>query len=413
MTLFKSLTRGAGLVLCVFAFAGTALAGDNGNGNGNGNPPATPPGQEKKAEPAPAPTAAPAPDPQAAAPAQEQKAAKQEAKAEKKSVPKPAAQTATKPATKPAKAAAAAKAEKPAKTSGSYKNTSQGFDLEHAKAMSHKHTICHATGSESNPFVRITPSVSGVFHGHMDHQGDEDIVPPFNYKGTWYSQNWDAAGQAIFNAGCALPAQRQATVQPVAQATDVCPNIAGMQTTVPTGLVKDSSGNCVAPATPASTDVCPNIAGMQTTVPTGLVKDSSGNCVAPATPASTDVCPNIEGMQTAVPTGLIRNAEGHCVVPVASAAAVSGRASAPAGGVAGAVSPARVGKESAGKEKVAKAKAATPAGGVLGAVASAPKAVARTATTSTLPFTGVPLWIAALIGGALLATGLALRRSTT
>ena len=54
-----------------------------------------------------------------------------------------------------------------------------------------------------------------------------------------------------------------------------------------------------------------------------------------------------------------------------------------------------------------------PAGGVLGAVASAPKAVAQTATSDTLPFTGIPLWIAALIGGALLATGLVLRRSTS
>ena len=72
--------------------------------------------------------------------------------------------------------------------------------------MAHKHTICHATGSSSNPFVRITPAVSGVFHGHIGHQGDEDIVPPFVYKGATYSQNWDAEGQALFNAGCAAPA---------------------------------------------------------------------------------------------------------------------------------------------------------------------------------------------------------------
>src|SRR5882762_9905555 len=44
----------------------------------------------------------------------------------------------------------------------------------------HRHvTICHATGSSSNPFVIISPSASGVFHGHIRHQGGRDIVPPF------------------------------------------------------------------------------------------------------------------------------------------------------------------------------------------------------------------------------------------
>jgi hypothetical protein len=81
-----------------------------------------------------------------------------------------------------------------------------------------RHTICHATGSESNPFVVITPAKAGVYNGHLatssggqagaDHQLAEDIIPPFQYDanrdGTaeTYSQNWDAEGQAIFNAGC-------------------------------------------------------------------------------------------------------------------------------------------------------------------------------------------------------------------
>jgi hypothetical protein len=80
-----------------------------------------------------------------------------------------------------------------------------------------KVTICHATGSDTNPFVKISPSAAGVFNGHLatsnggnagaDHQGAEDIIPPFEYQGTTYSQNWDAAGMAIFEAKCKVNPQ--------------------------------------------------------------------------------------------------------------------------------------------------------------------------------------------------------------
>ena len=43
----------------------------------------------------------------------------------------------------------------------------------------------------------------------------------------------------------------------------------------PFGLVPS---NCVAPPTP--TDVCPNVEGIQQSVPDGLVVDAQGNCVA-------------------------------------------------------------------------------------------------------------------------------------
>lgn len=69
----------------------------------------------------------------------------------------------------------------------------------------HKLTICHATGSETNPFVVITPAISAVYHAHIEHQHNEDIIPPFEYKGQTYSQNWDAKGQAIYNNDCATP----------------------------------------------------------------------------------------------------------------------------------------------------------------------------------------------------------------
>jgi hypothetical protein len=76
-----------------------------------------------------------------------------------------------------------------------------------------KAPICHATGSQSNPFVMIEPSVSGVFHGHLgaSHQDGRDIIPPFVYQGVTYSQNWDATGQAIFANGCVPPATTTST----------------------------------------------------------------------------------------------------------------------------------------------------------------------------------------------------------
>lgn len=57
--------------------------------------------------------------------------------------------------------------------------------------------ICHATGSASNPYVRITISVNGL-NGHGDHEGD--IIPPNSFLPA--GLNFDAAGQATYNNGC-------------------------------------------------------------------------------------------------------------------------------------------------------------------------------------------------------------------
>jgi len=68
-----------------------------------------------------------------------------------------------------------------------------------------KVTICHATGSKTNPYVVITPDASGVIDGHYAHQDHRDIIPAFDYVGKdkvvhhFPGQNWTAEGQAIFN----------------------------------------------------------------------------------------------------------------------------------------------------------------------------------------------------------------------
>jgi hypothetical protein len=61
---------------------------------------------------------------------------------------------------------------------------------------------------------------------------------------------------------------------------DVCPNIDGNQTSIPSGMIKDANGNCV---TTPPVDVCPNIDGNQTSIPSGMIKDANGNCVEPTT----------------------------------------------------------------------------------------------------------------------------------
>jgi uncharacterized repeat protein (TIGR01451 family)/fimbrial isopeptide formation D2 family protein len=85
---------------------------------------------------------------------------------------------------------------------------------------------------------------------------------------------------------------------------DVCTNIPGTQTDVPTDMVRDSRGNCTTP--PTTSDLCKNIEGVQTTVPTGMNRDSSGNCVFPpvtkpcvASTSPTDVASCLELHKTA------------------------------------------------------------------------------------------------------------------
>ena len=63
-------------------------------------------------------------------------------------------------------------------------------------------TICHATGSRTNPYVMISPSVAGIVNGHLKHQDHRDVVPPFAFRGQTYSQNWTSAGQTFLAGGC-------------------------------------------------------------------------------------------------------------------------------------------------------------------------------------------------------------------
>jgi hypothetical protein len=116
--------------------------------------------------------------------------------------------------------------------------------------------ICHAIGGpQGSDFNQIAPAASGVLDGHGAHEGDRDIIPPYVYeskKGDRDSSlaggnNWSAATAAIYANGCRAPAQT--SPPPPGTPQDVCPNIEGVQTSVPAGLTKDAAGNCVGTTT--------------------------------------------------------------------------------------------------------------------------------------------------------------------
>ena len=75
------------------------------------------------------------------------------------------------------------------------------------------------------------------------------------------------------------------------------------------------------PTPPVNTvvDICKNIEGTQTTIPTGMRWDNNQNCIASEQNVQpvpiVDFCNNIEGAQSYVPSGMTRNTDGNCIVP--------------------------------------------------------------------------------------------------
>jgi hypothetical protein len=67
-----------------------------------------------------------------------------------------------------------------------------------------KITICHATGSSTNPYVEITVNRHAL-KGHARHQDGRDIIPGNSWSD---GQNWDGAGQETYNNGC-VPVERE------------------------------------------------------------------------------------------------------------------------------------------------------------------------------------------------------------
>ncbi len=98
-----------------------------------------------------------------------------------------------------------------------------------------KVTICHATNSESNPYVVNTPAIDSIVkgEGHDGHNGPiwaagdkaaditwGDIIPKFDYSGVtgdiysghYPGKNWTNEGQDIYSDGCQIVNENVPTV---------------------------------------------------------------------------------------------------------------------------------------------------------------------------------------------------------
>ena len=106
-------------------------------------------------------------------------------------------------------------------------------------APTHKVTICHATASESNPYVKINVDIASsgyVKSGHNDH--DKDIIPPYTYGDfSFPGKNWPSP---IYDNGCKVvessptPSATETTASPTPTQTSESPTPTPTPTVTPT-----------------------------------------------------------------------------------------------------------------------------------------------------------------------------------
>ena len=103
---------------------------------------------------------------------------------------------------------------------GGYSSTEFRCNSCALELINSKVTLCHSTGSNSNPYITNEPDKSGDLSGHADDIGPiwypgitvtwGDIIPSFNYLCdtgvcNYPGLNWTTEGQAVWNNGCTMP----------------------------------------------------------------------------------------------------------------------------------------------------------------------------------------------------------------
>ena len=350
----KRLTRGllTGTVVAVViaASSAAALAGGNPNkdpGTAPGNS-ANAPGQQKKGAQPPAPAQ---PAPAAAKPAKSEGAAAAKAKAKGKGKANGRSSSSTS-ASVFANPSGKARPNVPSGAVAGYQAHPESFGGP-GNSGTHKYTVCHNGHA-------ITVDVHS-WNAHVNGHGD--TLLPYGTKGK----------QACGSSTPTTPAPTPPTTPPT------CPST----TTTVVGVWHHtgSSTNPFVLIHPSS-----NSAHMKGKHPEDQI--------ATVTTTSTATCaPGSSSSPTSSATGAPTSTGGSSI-----AGATNGNANASTAAVAGAT-------------KTITSKRANRAAGVLGATKSAGNVLASAVKKGTLPFTGFPIWLAALIGTALIAGGIALRRA--
>ncbi len=133
-----------------------------------------------------------------------------------------------------------------------------------------KVTICHRTGSATNPYVKITVSSSAAYGGHDDqHDGPVatntnvaaklksqhvewgDIIPS---DATHAGRNWTTEGKAVYDNGCGCIDKSGPIVGPISNKSDDTSESDDCKTTPSKPSTPPAKGGTITPATtPAPT----------------------------------------------------------------------------------------------------------------------------------------------------------------